>query len=118
MKITDYSCYDNYTVKSDTENISNITDKLIRLTAKITECYAGDIEYVLSSLRRFLDAEYPYDKIIFFRECGVCDYDTSMVKKDERHILCNDYIQTWRLTYDPHTTMTVLKRVELRKETY
>ena len=115
MKIISYSCYDNYTVMSETENISNVKDKLIRLAAKITESYASDIVYVLESLQRFIDEKYPYDKIIFFRECGVCDYATRMVEKDERHMLCNDYIQTWHLIYDPKTTTTMLKRVELRK---
>lgn len=116
MKIIDYSCYDNFTVKSETENISNIVDKLIRLTAKITERYAGDIFYDIHTLFNFIEEKYPHDKIVFFREDGVSTFKTEMVEKDNRHILCNDYIQTWRLTYDPKTTTTVLKRVELRKE--
>ena len=38
--IQDYSCYDNYTVKSKTENVSNVVDKMIRITAKTTESFA------------------------------------------------------------------------------
>ena len=71
MKITDYSCYDNYTVKSETENISSIVDKLIRLTAKITESYASDVVYDINALEKFIEEKYPHDKIIFFRECGM-----------------------------------------------
>lgn len=115
VKITDYSCYDNYTVKSETENISSIIDKLIRLTAKITESYASDIVYDINALFSFIEQKYPHDKIIFFREDGVDAFNTEMVIKDNRHILCNDYIQTWRLTYDPANTTTVLKRVTLSK---
>ena len=116
MKITNYSYYDNYTVMSETENISSIIDKLIRLTAKITECYAGDIVYDIDALNRFIEEKYPYDKIFFFREHGVATFNTEMVEKDNRGILCNDYIQTWRLIHDPKTMATMLKRVELRKE--
>lgn len=116
MKITAYSCYDNYTVMSETENISSIVDKLIRLTAKITECYAGDIVYDINALYQFIEQKYPYDKIFFFRECGVATFNTEMVEKDNRSILCSDYIQTWRLIHDPKTTSTMLKRVTLRKE--
>ena len=116
MKITDYSCYDNYTVMSVTENISNIIDKLIRLTTKITESYAGDIVYDINTLNSYIEERYPYDKIFFFREHGVATFNTEMVEKDNRRILCDDYIQTWRLIYDPKTTATMLKRVELRKE--
>ena len=116
MKITDYSCYDNYTVKSETENISSVVDKLIRLAAKITESYASDIVYDINALTAFIEEKYPHDKILFFRESGVSTYNTEMVEKDNRGILCSDSIQTWRLTYDPETTTTVLKRVTLRKE--
>ena len=49
FKITNYSCYDDYTVTSNTENVSNVVDKLIRLTAKITERFASDIYYDINS---------------------------------------------------------------------
>lgn len=116
MKIINYLCYDNYTVMSETENISSIIDKLIRLTAKLTESYASDIIYDINAFERFIEQKYPHDKILFFRESGVSSYNTEMVEKDSRGILCDDYIQTWRLTYDPETTTTMLKRVTLRKE--
>lgn len=116
MKIIDYSMYDNYTVKSETKNVSSIIDKLIRLAAKITESYAGDIVYDINAFEQFIEKAYPHDKILFFRESGVASYNTEMVKKDNSHMLCNDYIQTWRLTYDPTTVTTVLKRVYLKAE--
>lgn len=116
MRIVDYSVFNTWTVESKTENISNVIDKLIRLTAKITESYAGDIVYDIRTLEICVEAGMPFDQIMFFRECGVSSYNTEMVKKDNRHILCDDYIQTWQLIHDPETTTTTLNRVMLRKE--
>jgi hypothetical protein len=113
MKIKNYSCFDNYTVKSDTENISSITDKLIRLSAKITERFAGDIIYDIEGLRRKMAEGKPYDKVLFFREDGVWVVD---VEKLEDYTLDREDIQSWRLTYDPQSGETVLVRVYITKE--
>lgn len=110
LKIINYSCYDNYTVKSDTNNISNVVDKLIRLTAKITERYASDIYYDIDSLHQCLEEHRSYDRVLFFREYGVStvrvEYLTTPV----------EYIQAWRLTHDPENMITTLVRVDVRKE--
>ena len=116
MKITDFSVYSDWTYTSKTENISSITDKLIRLAAKITEHYAGDIIYDIEALECAVEGKQDYDKILFFREDGVSTYKTEMVMKETRPILCNDYIQTWRLSHNPETTETVLHRVIIREE--
>ena len=116
MKITDYSRHEIYTVKSKTENISNVVDKLIRLSAKLTERYASDIFYDITSLFNCINEKYPHDKILFFREDGVTSYRIDFVERDNKGILCDDYIQVWRLTYTPEDTTTVLKRVIIRKE--
>ena len=42
-EIRNYSSYDDdprFVVRSDTGNISNISDRMVRLAAKITEIYA------------------------------------------------------------------------------
>lgn len=110
LKITNHSCYDDYTVTSNTENISNVVDKLIRLAAKITERYACDIYYDINSLHRCVEEHKPYDRILFFRETGVWTVSveelTTMV----------DQIQAWRLTHDPENTITTLVRVDVRKD--
>lgn len=113
MKIQNYSCFGNYTVKSDTENISNITDKLIRLSAKITERFAGDIIYNIEVLRNKIAKNEPYDKVLFFRENGVWVVD---VEKLEHYTLDREDIQSWRLTYNPQSGETVLVRVYIIKE--
>ena len=110
MKIVNYSSYDTYTFTSETENISNIVDKLIRLSAKITERFAGDIYYDIKSLYRCVEEHEPYDRVLFFRESGVWT-----VNVDE---FCDmiDHIQAWRLTHDPESMNTTLIRVGVRKE--
>jgi hypothetical protein len=110
LKITNHSCYDDYTVASNTENISSITDKLIRLTAKITERYAGDIYYDIKSLYRCIEEHESYDRVLFFRENGVW---TVSVEELDNMV---DHIQAWRLTHDPENIITTLIRVDVRKE--
>lgn len=108
-KITNYSYYDNYTVTSNTENISDVVDKLVRLTAKITERCASDIYYDIKSLYHCLEEHAPYDRVLFFRECGVWTVDFEQINNVPEHI------QVWRLIYNPHTIHTTLIRVLARK---
>lgn len=110
LKITNHSCYDDYTVISNTENISDVVDKMVRLAAKITERYASDIYYDIKSLYSSLKAHEPYDRILYFRESGVWT-----VNVDEPGDSV-DYLQAWRLTHDPENTITTLVRVDVRKE--
>ena len=110
LKITKYSCYDDYTVTSNTENISDIVDKLIRLAAKITERFASDIYYDIKSLYNCLEERESYDRVLFFRECGV--WTVSVEELDSMV----DNIQSWRLTHDPEAMITTLVRVGIRKE--
>ena len=113
MKITNYSCFDNYTVKSDTENVSSIMDKLIRLSAKITERFAGDIVYDIEAFRKKIGTNEPYDKVLFFREDGVWVVD---VDKLNQYMVDAHDIQSWRLTYDPQSGKSTLVRVNIKKE--
>ena len=110
MKIDNYSSYDTYTFTSETENVSNIVDKLIRISAKITERFAGDIYYDIKSLYRCVEEHKPYDRVLFFRERGV--WTVSVDGLDDMF----DHIQAWRLTHDPESMKTTLIRVEIRKE--
>ena len=110
MKIVNYSSYNTYTFTSETDNISNIVDKLIRLSAKITERFAGDIYYDIKSIYRCVEEHEPYDRVLFFRESGVWT-----VSVDELDAMI-DHIQAWRLTHDPESMTTVLIRVGIRKD--
>ena len=112
LKITNYSCYDGYTVTSNTENISDIVDKMVRLAAKITERYASDIYYDIKSLYHCLEEHEPYDRVLFFRETGVWTVSVEEVDRVFEHI------QAWRLTHDPENTITTLVRVNVRENKY
>lgn len=110
LKIVKYSSYDDYTVTSNTENISDVVDKMVRLAAKITERYASDIYYDIKSLYNSLEEHELYDRVLFFRESGVWT-----VSVEDLNTLV-DHIQAWRLTHNPENTMTTLVRVGIRKE--
>ncbi len=109
IKIDNYSSYDDYTVKSNTDNISDVVDKLIRLTAKITERYASDIYYDINSLHRCLEEHEPYDRVLFFRESGVWTVNYEEIDRVFEHI------QVWRLTHNPENMITTLVRVSVRE---
>ena len=110
LKIVKYSSYDDYTVTSNTENISDVVDKLVRLTAKITERYASDIYYDIKSLYNAIEEHDYYDRVLFFRESGVWTVSTTELDN------IVDNIQSWRLTHNPEAMMTTLVRVGIRKE--
>lgn len=105
--IKDYSCYDNYTVKSKTENVSNVVDKMIRITAKTTESFASDIYYDIRALYQAINKKEKFDRVLFFREGGVSAKNIPIEYYE------SDYIQTWLLTHDPETCTTILKRVSI-----
>ena len=117
IKITNYSCYDNGIV-SETENICNIIDKMIRLAAKVTERWASDIVYDINELTDAIKNKESIDEIIFFRENGVITMETNKLTAERYNNLlcCFTPIQIWRLTHNPSTMETRLIRVNVRKE--
>lgn len=112
-EIKSFSPYAQWNYDNDGENISYIADKLIRLAAKITEHFAGDILYTIMDLQSAVALGERFDQVLLFREGGVNAY----APNDENEIERQDYIsraaQVWRLTYDPKTRHTELKRVTL-----
>ena len=117
IKISNYSCNDKGIV-SNTENISNVIDKLVRLTAKLTECYASDIIYDIEALNDAVKNGNELDKVLFFRECGVATRKTESVTATDYDFLLSNWtpIQIWRLTHNPSTMETKLIRVRISKE--
>ena len=117
IKITNYSCYDNGIV-SETENVCDIIDKMIRLTAKVTERWASDIVYDINELTDAIKNKKSIDEIIFFRENGVFTMETNKLTAERYNDLlcCFTPIQIWRLTHNPCTMETKLIRVNVRKE--
>lgn len=114
VKIYSYSTYDNYTVKSCSKNVSSIVDKLIRLAAKITESYAGDIIYDIDEYLKCVDEGVQYSGFIAFRESGVCSKEYT----DENAAILlqsGGYIQYWHLTYNPEIEEGKLERISITK---
>ena len=105
MKITKYSCDNDYRyyVQSIGGNHSTIFDRLIRLTAKLTENYAGDIYYELSEIEKLIERSQPFDRILCFCECAVYSCWRKTVEECAPNELSaiGESIQTWELTYTP-----------------
>lgn len=93
-----YSSFDNYTVKSCGDNISNVMDKLLRLTTKLTERYASDILYLIPLVDKATKDGIDVDVVIMFREDGV-GWKNSENNAVEMETGVS-YLQCWRLTID------------------
>lgn len=117
IRIMNHSVFDKGTT-SETENISNVIDKMIRLTAKLTEHYASDIIYDIKDLNAAVENGNTLDRLLFFREHGITTRQTEDFNADEYNVLLFNFtpIQIWRLTHNPSTTETKLIRVDLYKE--
>lgn len=117
IKISSYFC-DNG--KSDIKgSFSTITDKLIRLTAKITENYASDIFYDIEVYNSWLYAKDNHEvvedfhTIFFFRENGVSVYNM----KGSLPVPYNaqfEAIQTWELYHSVNEDYGILRRVSFK----
>lgn len=105
MKIRNYSTYKDsrFYVESIGENYSTIFDRLIRLTAKLTESYAGDIYYELGEIEKLIERSQPFNRIIAFREDGVNSYWRETVEKCALSDLSaiEESVQIWELVYTP-----------------
>lgn len=117
IRITSHSCYDKGIV-STTDNISTIIDQMIRLTAKLTECYASDIVYDIDNLKDAVSNGNHLDVLLFFRECGVTTRNATEFNEGMLDVILFNFtpIQIWRLTHSPETMETKLIRVDVYKE--
>ena len=109
IKITNYSCYDNYTVKDNGENHSTIVSKMVQLAGRLCEHYASDIVYDAEAFIEAINNNENFDRYLFFRENGV----TAFKPKDVECIEGTDYIQVWHLTYNAETQEQEFTRVEI-----
>lgn len=111
-EIVNFSDSNTYTVLSKTENVSNIVDKMIRLTAEITEVYASDIYYDIRALYKSINQKANFDRVLFFGLNGVSAYDIPIKYP---YFGIGENIQTWRLTHNPNTCTTILQRVYVQE---
>ena len=112
IKITDHSCYDNYTVKDNGRNPSTIVTKMVQLAGRLCEHYASDIVYDAWAFREAVENNEDFDRYLFFREMGV----TAFKPKDVGCIEGTSYIQAWHLTYNAETKEQEFTRVDVRFE--
>lgn len=117
IKIYNHTVDDKGTV-SNTDNISSITDKLIRLAAKLTERFAGDIIYDIDNLIDAVDNGIEYDSLLFFRENGVTTMETKTFDASVYDTIFFNFtpIQIWHLTHNPSKRETRLIRVNIHKD--
>lgn len=96
-EIHNYSSYDNWTVHSCGANMSDVFDKLLRITTKVTERFASDILYLMPVIKRAMDDGVPIDMVIMFRECGV---GWRAAEADDTVTMGSytNYHQIWRLS--------------------
>ena len=112
IKISNYSCYDNYTIKDEGSNHSTIVTKMVQLAGRICERFASDIVYDADAFIEAIDNNENFDRYLFFRENGV----TAFKPKDVECIEGTDYIQAWHLTYDAETKEQEFTRVDIHFE--
>lgn len=112
IKISNYSCGDNYTIKNKGENHSTIVTKMVQLAGRICEYYTSDIVYDAEAFMKAVENNEDFDRYLFFREMGV----TAFKPKDVERIEGVSYIQAWHLTYNAETKEQEFTRVDVRFE--
>ena len=81
-------------MRSDTGNISNISDRMVRLAAKITEIYAGDIFYDIDTLNRVVESGKNHG--YFVRGQRNTDYNWSLLAEFDNMDSAKEYIKSIR----------------------
>lgn len=109
IKITNYSCYDNYTVADKGDNWSRVVTKMVQLAGRFCENYASDIYYDIDTFVRHINDKVSYNRYLFFRECGV----TALAPEHVNSIENTEFIQAWHLTYNAETEQQELTRVSV-----
>lgn len=96
-KIKPYSSFDNWTFRSCGANWSDIYDRLLRITTKLTYRYASDVLAFLSHMDGYSDSDDPFDFLVLFRESGV-----SWVNPDANDTIefysGTKWLQVWRVS--------------------
>lgn len=96
-KIKPYSSFDNWTFRSCGANWSDIYDRLLRITTKLTYCYASDVLAFLSHMDGYSDSDDSFDFLVLFRESGV-----SWVNPDANDTVefysGTKWLQVWRVS--------------------
>ena len=103
--VTNYSMYDNWTVTTDSRNVSSIMSKMVERAGRICERYASDIYYTLQAYYQAVQNGEGYDKVLLFREDGV---SCKPVSNDTVEVWLDDSIQCWRLSWNEAARMSTI----------
>lgn len=109
IRTTNYSIGDNYTYKDDGNNPSTIITKMVQIAGRLCEHYASDIVYDAVAFRDAVEENKPYDRYLFFRECGVSAFHQGNLSA----IGGTSFIQAWHLTFDPDTKVQLFTRIHV-----
>ena len=112
VKITNYSSFDNYTIKDQGTNHSDIVTKMVHLAGRLCERYASDIVYDANAFIKAIEEKRDFERFLFFREMGVTAFTMEYVSAIEG----TEYIQAWRLTYNAETEEQEFTRVNVSFE--
>lgn len=115
-----------YTVETEINNVASIVDAMIRVTAKLTDMYAGDIFYPIKQLYEAINKKASYCILLAFYESGIAPmkagYDTCglpCAQVYEGWQGANEAIQFWLLSYEPmseNRAQCRFERVQLSRE--
>lgn len=96
-KIKPYSSFDNWTFRSCGANWSDIYDRLLRITTKLTSHYASDVLAFINHMDRYSDTDEPFDFLVLFREGGVSWIDPDADDTIEFYS-GTKWLQVWRVS--------------------
>ena len=65
IRISKYSCCDNYTVSDNGTNHSTIITKMVHLAGRLCEHYASDIVYDANAFIKAIEEKQNYDKYLY-----------------------------------------------------
>ena len=121
-KIKPYSDFENWTFRSLGANWSDIYDRLLRITTKLTSHYASDVLAFINHMDRCADTGEPFDFLVFFREGGVSWITPNAISVKDANDTVEFYsgtkwLQVWRVSWIGNICADVtLARVYLTTE--
>lgn len=112
-KVCDYSNDREWTRMSCGTNVSDLMSKMVTQAGRYCEHYASDIYYELARLDEAVHTKTRLDRVLIFYESGVLGkpVESGTVQLDG---ISQDFIQYWRLWWNPDSEKGCFTRVELR----
>ena len=112
-KVQDYSINKEWNIISSGTNVSDIMSKMVTQAGRYCEHYASDIYYEMARLDKAVREGKRLDRVLIFYESGVLGkpVENDVVELDG---ISQEFIQYWRLWWNPDSEKGCFTRVELR----